>query len=165
MESTEIRLITALRYLGERVHWGRKRWPSKNVEVGLLATVFMELYPLKIRLIENILHDSSVRHAPFDMGYRGIVSTWDNHYEDFKQLTTWRPGGMMGRCPQFLKLGTILQTRNYRQESYFSIRLLLSVSLPGYQFYVQLANDAQYVRKRLDYPPGRPTFSTDLLIR
>lgn len=26
------------------------------------------------------------------MGYRGIVSIWDNHHEDFKQLTTWRRG-------------------------------------------------------------------------
>lgn len=65
---------------------------KQEVDVGLLATVFMELYPFKMRVIENVFHDSSVRHAPFDMGYRGIVSIWNSHYEDFKQLTTWLRG-------------------------------------------------------------------------
>ena len=53
--------------------------------------------------------------------------------------------------------------RSYRDELSSSILLLLfffSFSLASHHFYIQLANDAQDVRNRLDYPPRRefPTF-------
>lgn len=90
------------------------------------------------------------------MGYRGIVSIWDNHYEDFKQLTTWRRGDDGPMSPTSEVWYDILD-EELQAGIIFFIRLLLSVS-PWLPFYVQLANDAPYVRTRLDYPPGRPTF-------
>ena len=99
---------------------------KQEVDTGLLATVFMEVYPLKMRIIEDVLHDSSVRHAPFDMGYRGVVSIWYNHYEDFKQLTTWRRGDD-GPVSAISESGKIFRMRNYWGE--FSLLFYYLVSL------------------------------------
>lgn len=74
---------------------------KQEVDTGLLATVFMDLYPLKMRIIEDVLHDSSVRHLTWDTGglsQFGII---------IMRTSSSLPlgaGGMMGRCPQFLNL-------------------------------------------------------------
>lgn len=71
---------------------------DKAEDMKYTRTMWDDLVPYRMHLIEEKLSPpGGYRETSLDVGYMGRVSIWNDTCEEFKELTTYRIGGL--QCP------------------------------------------------------------------